>query len=323
MRSFAQKQNQPQKPVSSSLARRKMATPGPDHREHPILHLQRAIGNQAVLRMLQRDAEERETGLTGTASPRFGHDFSRIPLHPPAAGAIQTTINQPGDEYEQEADRVSDQVMRMPELPTPQAGPGGAGCPECRAEPPGQERARLQAKQTGPNDAGQAEAPPIVHEVLRSPGQPLDTATRAFMEPRFGHDFSQVRVHSDAAAEQSARDMDARAYTVRQNIVFGPGNFALGTHEGRRLIAHELTHVVQQNGGTVSRTSLEQGEPRMKKSPLASTQPDPTHVSYRPIVQRYPVYRGVGDHGADLQSMTPGPKDAKGNKRGLSRMTLS
>jgi Domain of unknown function (DUF4157) len=318
MQTCAQKQNQSQKPVSSSLARPKKATPGPNHREHPILYLQRIIGNQAVQRMLQTHAEECETGLTGPASPRFGHDFSRIPVHSPVAGAIQTklAINQPGDEYEQEADRVSEQVMRMPEPPTPQAGPDGAGCPECRAEPPRQERARLQAKQTGPNDTGQAKAPPIVHEVLRSPGQPLDTATRAFMEPRFGHDFSRVRVHSDAAAEQSARDVNAGAYTVGQNIVFGAGRFAPGTQEGRRLIAHELTHVVQQNGGTVSRTSLEQGELRMKKSPLASTQPGSTHVSYRPIVQRFPVYR---EGSSTLPNLTPKAKDATEDpQRGLS-----
>ena len=108
--------------------------------------------------------------------------------------------------------------------------------------------AGLQRKATGTmiesieNDA----APPIVDEVLRSPGQPLNTATRAFMEPRFGYDFSQVRVHFGAAAEQSAREVNADAYTVGSNIVFGAGQFAPRTHEGRRLLAHELTHVVQQ-----------------------------------------------------------------------------
>ena len=163
--------------------------------------------------------------------------------------------------------------------------------PRVPAEPPRQEPARLQAQHPGRNDSGQAAAPPIVHEVLRSPGQPLDTATRAFMEPRFGHDFSRVRVHTDATAEQSARDVNARAYTVGQNIVFGAGRFAPGTREGLELIAHELTHVVQQNGGTVSRTSLEQGDLRMKKFPLASTRPGSAHISYRPIVQRFPVYR--------------------------------
>ena len=90
-------------------------------------------------------------------------------------------------------------------------------------------------------------APPSVHEVLNSPGQSLDAATRTFFESRFGHDFSQVRVHTDGRAEQSARDVHAHAYTVGRDIVFGAGKFSPATHEGRRLLAHELTHVVQQN----------------------------------------------------------------------------
>ncbi|HKP51307.1 MAG TPA: DUF4157 domain-containing protein [Chloroflexia bacterium] len=94
------------------------------------------------------------------------------------------------------------------------------------------------------------EAPPIVHEVLRSPGQPLDSGVRGLMEPRFGHDFSRVRIHSGPTAEQSARDLNANAYTVGHDIVFGAGRFIPGTHEGQRLIAHELTHVVQQSGST-------------------------------------------------------------------------
>lgn len=88
-------------------------------------------------------------------------------------------------------------------------------------------------------------ASPIVRKVVRSHGQPLDAATRAFMEPRFGWDFSRVRVHCDEAAAQSAEHLNADAYTVANSVVFGPGRFSPGTHEGRRLIAHELTHVLQ------------------------------------------------------------------------------
>lgn len=89
-------------------------------------------------------------------------------------------------------------------------------------------------------------APPIVDEVLRSSGQPLDDTTRAFMEPRFGFDFGQVRVHTDERAAQSAASVSALAYTVGQDVVFGAGQYAPGTSEGRRLVAHELTHVAQQ-----------------------------------------------------------------------------
>ena len=204
--------------------------------------------------MLQTDAEEPEADLTRPASLRFEHDFSRIPIHPPAAGAIQTklAINELEDSYEQDADRMAEQVMRSPEPQLQRACPCGGGCPNCDTEQPGREHESLQTKRVQARDMGQIAAPPIVHEVLRSPGQPLDPATRAFMEPRFGYDFSRVRVHSGAVAEQSARDVNANAYTVRHNIVFGAGRFAPGTRQGRQLIAHELTHVVQQNGGMVA-----------------------------------------------------------------------
>lgn len=89
-------------------------------------------------------------------------------------------------------------------------------------------------------------APPIVDEVLESPGQPLDAATRSFMEPRFGHDFSKVRVHTDHRAAESARAVNSLAYTVGRSVVFGAGQYAPGKVAGRKLLAHELTHVVQQ-----------------------------------------------------------------------------
>jgi hypothetical protein len=89
-------------------------------------------------------------------------------------------------------------------------------------------------------------APPVVQEVLRSPGQPLDVATRTFMEPRFGHSFANVRVHTDDLAAASAGAVDARAYTVGSHVAFGTGQFHPESPGGRKLIAHELAHVVQQ-----------------------------------------------------------------------------
>jgi hypothetical protein len=98
--------------------------------------------------------------------------------------------------------------------------------------------------------ATQAKAPtnlsPVVSEVLSAPGRPLDAATRGFMEPRFGHDFSQVRVHTDAQAADAARAVNALAYTVDRDIVFGKGQYSPQTIDGQKLLAHELTHVVQQ-----------------------------------------------------------------------------
>jgi hypothetical protein len=195
------------------------------------LHSQRTIGNQAVLRMLRTSAQELEVGLASAASPRSAFDFSRIPIHPKSPASVQAkaAVSSPGDIYEQEADRVAEQVMRMPE-----------------SQQPGPEQERTQTKPIGSGDLGHIEVPPIVHEVLSSPGQPLDAATRAFFEPRLGHDFGGVRVHTGAVAEQSAQDVNAHAYAVGHDIVFGAGRYAPGTHEGRRLLAHELTHVVQQ-----------------------------------------------------------------------------
>jgi Domain of unknown function (DUF4157) len=97
--------------------------------------------------------------------------------------------------------------------------------------------------------------PSIVHDVLRSPGVPLDAATRAFMEPRFGHDFSGVRVHSDGRAAESARAVSAVAYTVGHHIAFDAGEYQPGTESGRRVLAHELAHVVQQGPVGVPRPS--------------------------------------------------------------------
>ena len=91
------------------------------------------------------------------------------------------------------------------------------------------------------------DVPPLVHEVLRSPGQPLDRATRSFMESRFEQDFSRVRVHTDTRAAESARAVNALAYTVGRDLVFEAGRYAPQTNPGRELLAHELTHVVQQN----------------------------------------------------------------------------
>jgi len=178
------------------------------------------------------------------------------------------TVNELGDQYEQEADRVADQVMRMPE-PTiqRQVEPGEEEeemvhrqaipdkitpliqrqvSPEIAKEDVIQTKATNSQTTTPASTQASLVAPSSVYEALSSPGQPLDPATRVFMEQRFGHDFSQVRVHSGGAAEQSAQDVSANAYTVGYNVVFGKGRFAPGTQEGRQLIAHELTHVVQQ-----------------------------------------------------------------------------
>lgn len=255
MHTFADRLKASQQPKSP-----KVMVPARPHLGHnpevnSVLHLQRMVGNLAVQRLLQNNADERNTKSTGVTLPHFGHDFSRTPIYPLAAGAIQTklAINKPGDEYEQEADRVADQVMRMSEPKLQRACACGGECPKCKADQLSQEASRLQPKRARASETMQDSAPQIVHEVLQSPGQSLDTATRAYMEPRFGHDFSRVRVHNDIKAAESAKTINALAYTAGRDVVFGAGQFAPEHASGRRLLAHELTHVVQQQDSEITR----------------------------------------------------------------------
>ena len=286
MRTFAKKPKATRQAMSAKTTVPARSHLGHNHEVNSILHLQRTIGNQAVQRLLQSNAEERNTIVTGTTSPHFGYDFSRIPIHPPAAGAIQMklAINTPGDEYEQEADRIADQVMRMPEPKRQRACACGGACPKCQTESQAHARQSLQSKHIKSGALGLTEAPPSVLDVFRSPGHPLDTATRAFMEPRFGHDFSGVRVHSNPIAEQAARQINARAYTVGQSIAFGSGQFAPSTHDGRRLLAHELAHVVQQHGGNVADTVQCQQAPPATPATPATPAPPVCPVTPIPII---------------------------------------
>jgi hypothetical protein len=155
-------------------------------------------------------------------------------------------ISEPGDRYEQEADRVADLVMRMPE-PTAKHQVGSEKEGVLQRKAIANSITPLQSSSAGQDRL--SEVPPIVDEVLRSPGQPLDTETRTFMELRFGHDFSQVRVHTDAKAAVSAKAVNAHAYTVGRDIVFGNGKYLPGMRRGNHWLAHELTHVLQQDSG--------------------------------------------------------------------------
>jgi len=201
-----------------------------------------------------------------SASPRacpFGGACHTCPVQ------LQTklAVNKPGDEYEQEADRVAEQVIRIPDISRYQVPPVVAisktSAVQRAPENNEDEEDSLQRKEPSVGKAATAYSssfvPPIVNEVLRSPGQPLDAQTRAFMEPRFGHDFSQVRVHTDTHAAASARAVSARAYTVGSDMVFGAGQYAPGTSAGPQLIAHELTHVVQQRQNQQALTTLRVG----------------------------------------------------------------
>jgi Domain of unknown function (DUF4157)/L,D-transpeptidase catalytic domain len=125
----------------------------------------------------------------------------------------------------------------------------GGKCEECEKK-----GGLLQRRSNGQSEP--SVVPPIVHEVLNSPGQPLDAGTRAFFEPGFGYDFSNVRAHTNAKAAESARAVNALAYTVGRDVVFGAKQYSPGTNEGRRLLAHELTHVVQQGVSTTQSAAI-------------------------------------------------------------------
>jgi hypothetical protein len=126
---------------------------------------------------------------------------------------------------------------------------GGSQCNECGKKRPSLQRA-TQNTETGIRDSGGI--PPIVNQVLRSPGQPLNAQTLAYVEPRFGHDFSRVRVHTDGKAAESARAVNASAYTVGRDVVFGANQYAPTTSAGRALLIHELVHAVQQSSVATS-----------------------------------------------------------------------
>jgi Domain of unknown function (DUF4157) len=174
------------------------------------------------------------------------------------SSAVKSIPRAPGGRDEQEADRTAEAVMRAPDqrsrdLCSCGGSSGGAGdCRACRA---------ARAEKAGAHVEGSLAdgASTLVQEALRSSGQPLDASTRAFMEPRFGHDFSGVRVHTGEEAGASARAVHSLAYTVGNDVVFKDGEYSPGSARGRELIAHELTHVLQQRHAP-SR-SLLQGKP--------------------------------------------------------------
>jgi hypothetical protein len=230
-------------------------------------------------------ADGRPSSLEGpgrfSRPPIRGADFAKILVYPPGRADAATPSPSPwwdkaiplqaklrigavDDPLEREADRVADRITRMPaSCPVTPAPPRiSRKCAACAAEDN-----RHHAKPPGSASAAGG-WPAAVQEVLRSPGRPLDSADRAFFEPRFGHDFSRVRVHRGPAAEQSAQAVNARAYTVGQSIVLGPDAQAMSAEERRHLLAHELTHVVQQTGASSANPTLARQPAEAEPAPI-------------------------------------------------------
>ena len=200
------------------------------------------------------------------SSQRLGNQarLRRLATGAPALQA-KLTVGAVDDPLEHEADAVADHVMRMPD-PTVGITSDPAvlrrKCAECE-----EDDGPLQRLAGGPGSASAAGdvAPPVVHEAIRSGGAPLDPATHDFMQSRFGRDFSDVRIHADGAAAQSAAAVGARAYTVGRDVVFGAGQYQPQAESGRRLLAHELVHTVQQGAAgapqAVSRKAMNGASP--------------------------------------------------------------
>jgi Domain of unknown function (DUF4157) len=234
--------------------------------------------------------------------PSINHHFGQVSVQARRLPVIQTklAIGQPGDKYEQEADRVADQIMRMPEpgsiawrITNPGKTPSiQRVCSECQDEVQRQpvegeevlransltiqttslaqrqvdlteEEEEEQMVQTKQRLGQIPSVTPILEARLnanKGSGEPLPEETRSFMESRFGHDFRQVRVHTDAEAVQMNRELNAEAFTNSQDVYFGTGKYNPDSNKGKRLLAHELTHVVQQ--------TQNQAEPMLMRSPL-------------------------------------------------------
>ncbi len=206
----------------------------------------------------------------------LGHQLGQVSIGGMSGVTVQAklTVGAANDPYEQEADRVAGQVMRMTE-PAEDEHVQRVTEPEDeeklqRKTEPEQEETLL--RKTGPQEeedllqraggtAGFAAGSDVEEDIRasRGRGSALPAATQTFMEPRFGADFSQVRVHTDAQANQLNRQLSARAFTTGHDIYFRQGAYAPGSASGQELLAHELTHVVQQ-GGAGQRIQREDGD---------------------------------------------------------------
>ncbi len=184
-----------------------------------------------------RDTDQPQADHRSFSSPRIFHDSVRTGVGPFVTTMFQPklTVNEPGDQFEREADRVAGEVMRME-----------GSC--------SQSLTSLHAGKHIHRKVPLSEMPIVSPDVkttideMHGRGRPLDPDTRSFMEPRFGQSFADVRVHTDDRAVDASRALNALAFTIGNEIAFGAGQYQPDHISGQQLIAHELTHVVQQSG---------------------------------------------------------------------------
>lgn len=205
-----------------------------NHDKHSIFHLQRTMGNQTVQGLFQNATRNIAADSTSSKSTEFPGDREQIDSPPGRRNTIQSKliINAPGDRYEQEADQVANNVLRVnPPVET-------------------DEKLAIQTKPSAPAAGGERNVSNHIENRLnrsRGSGSPLSPASQSFFEARMRHDFSNVRIHTDDKANQMNSDLGARAFTCGPNIYFQTGQYNPQSTEGMKLLAHELTHVVQQN----------------------------------------------------------------------------
>jgi hypothetical protein len=195
---------------------------------HSTPHLQHTIGNRTVQRMLSGNTEDKKGDSTTTAIGRSGHDFSRIPAHAATPLTAQLGV-------------TTGTVLRRK----------CSACAESARDEETDGVIRRQADVTAGAAQHDLSGVPLGDGLLPSPGQPLGVDVRAMLEPGFGRSLGDVRVRADAAAARAADTLHARAFTVGSSIWFGAGEYRPDTGDGRRLLAHEVAHTVQQAGGPV------------------------------------------------------------------------
>jgi hypothetical protein len=227
----------------------------------------------------QTAAQHRGGAVVSRSPTRGAHSFGGIAVHAPVAAAgPAVAVNEPGGRDEREADSVADLVMRLGDADVPrEMGPRtAAGTPmsvhrhvqrtnrsptlqeaivPAKGDDEDAERQEVQAlRDPAPIGGATGVAPAVSAAALESSdgAAPLDAGARRFMEPRFGADFSRVLVHNDARAAALSTQLSARAFTFRHHIYFNDGEYRPDTSEGRHVLAHELTHVIQQEGGETS-----------------------------------------------------------------------
>lgn len=204
---------------------------------------------------LIRPVTQQHEAASALTLGHFAHDVSGTPSHAKPTMKIQRTpeIGPSGDIYERQADRSAERVMSTPEMRAQPACACGGQRPTCRVEQLSMGHESPQTSRVQGRIDGETSVPPIVDEVVRAPGHPLEASAGAFFERRFGYNLSRVRTYTDAKAAESVAATNALDYTVGEHIAFAPNSYAPGTSTGRKLLAHESAHVLQQRLGSLAR----------------------------------------------------------------------